>query len=56
MLEPGASKTVSRKLSKRLVRRVRKAKKRKLTVRATSRDGAGRRFTSTRTATLKLKR
>jgi hypothetical protein len=56
ILSPGASRTVSRTLSKKLVRRLRKAKKRKLTVRATSRDNAGRSFTSTRTGALKLTR
>ena len=56
ILSPGASKTVSRKLSKKLVRRLRKAKKRTLTVRASSRDDAGHRFTSSRTAKLKLGR
>ena len=56
ILAPGGRRTISRKLSKQLVRRLRRARKRTLTVKATSRDGAGRTFTSRRTAALKLKR
>jgi len=56
VLAPGASKTVRRTLSKKLVRRLRKAKKRKPAIRATSRGNAGRSFTSTRTGALKLGR
>ena len=55
-LAPGASRTVARKLSKKVVRRLRRAKQRRLTVRATSRDTAGRTFTSSRTGALAVGR
>jgi Ca2+-binding RTX toxin-like protein len=55
-LQPGTSKTVGRKLSKKIVRRLRKAKKRKLTVRAISRDAAFKEYASRKTATLKIGR
>jgi Ca2+-binding RTX toxin-like protein len=55
-LQPGASRTVGRKLSKKVVRRLRRATKRRLTVRATSRDAAGTTFTSSRTGALAVGR
>jgi hypothetical protein len=55
-LKPGASKSVGRKLSKKIVRRLRKAKKPKLTVRAVSRDAAFKEYASRKTAALKFKR
>jgi hypothetical protein len=55
-LAPGASRTVSRRLSRKVVRRLRRARQRRLTVRATSRDTAGRTFTTSRTAALRVGR
>ena len=55
-LQPGASKSVGRKLSKKIVRRLRKAKKPKLTVRAVSRDAAFKEYASRKTAALKFAR
>jgi hypothetical protein len=55
-LKPGASKSVGRKLSKKIVRRLRKSKKPKLTVRAVSRDAAFKEYASRKTAALKFKR
>jgi hypothetical protein len=53
-LKPGTSGTVARKLSKKLYKRLRKAGKRRLTVRAASTDAAGKAFTSRRTSALRL--
>jgi Ca2+-binding RTX toxin-like protein len=53
-LSPGQKGTVRRKLSKTLYARLRKAKKRKLKLAATSRDSSGTTFKSSRTFTLSL--
>lgn len=53
-LQPGKREKMSRKLSKRTFKRLRKAGKRKLTVSATSRDAAGASFKSTRSSTLRV--